>query len=72
MLFKREDTVAGGFHPSDLNNRRFGVKGTEGVYYRILDTETDTIEGLEKLNSVQQQAWINKKGSVSNPAAIAT
>ncbi len=58
------------FHPSDLNNRRFGIKGTEGAYYRILDTDADTIEGLEKLNSVQQQARINQGGPVSNPAAI--
>lgn len=58
------------FHPSDLNNRRFGIKGTEGVCYRILDTATNTVVGTEKLNSVQQRAQINRGGPVSNPAPI--
>ncbi len=58
------------FHPSDLNNRRFGIKGTEGVCYRILDTATGDVVGTEKLNSVQQRAQINRGGPVSNPTPI--
>lgn len=58
------------FHPSDLNNRKFGIKGTEGAYYRILDTQTGVVQDLEKLNAIQQQARINQGGPVSNPAPI--
>lgn len=58
------------FHPSDLNNRRFGIKGTEGSYYRILNDATDTIEGFRKLNSIQHRATIHEGGPVTNPSAI--
>jgi hypothetical protein len=58
------------FHPSDLNNRKFGIKGTEGAYYRILNSNTGLVEDLERLNAIQHQARINGSGSVSNPSQI--
>lgn len=57
-------------HPSDLNSRTFGIKGTEGVCYRILNTETGKVTGTDKLNSVQQTARINRGGAVTNPKPI--
>lgn len=56
--------------PSDLNNRRFGFKGTEGVCYKILNTSSGDIVGKVPLNSVQQTARINRGGPVTNPKPI--
>ena len=56
--------------PSDLNARSFGIKGTEGVCYRILNTTTDKIDGTESLNSVQNRATIRKGAAVTNPKSI--
>ncbi len=57
--------------PSDLNNRRFGIKGTEGVCYRIFDTTTGTLTGRTgKLNSTQHRATITRAALTDNPCDV--
>lgn len=57
-------------HPSDLNNRHFGLKGTEGAYYRILNELTGEIIGEAVLNSTQNQATIHDGAAIDNPQPI--
>ena len=62
-----EDTL----HPSDLNNRHFGIKGTEGVCYRILNTRTgEVLDRMPILNSTQNRATIHQGAPVDNPQPI--
>jgi hypothetical protein len=56
--------------PADLNNRLFGIKGTEGVCYRILNTQTNTVTGTEHLNSTENSSTINSGSFVDNPKSI--
>jgi hypothetical protein len=57
--------------PSDLNNRNFGIKGTEGVCARIFDTVTGTLtDRTVPLNSTQSNATITSPGTTDNPAPI--
>ncbi|MBA2307094.1 hypothetical protein H0W26_03100, partial [Candidatus Dependentiae bacterium] len=58
--------------PSDLNNRQFGIKGTEGVCYRIVDSATGTFTGeTGRLDSTQHRATIVSAAPTDNPCAIA-
>lgn len=61
-----------GHFPSDLNNRRFGIKGTEGSYYRVVNSQTGALVDTKKLNSVQTAATIVQGGPVTNPQPIQT
>ena len=56
--------------PSDLLHRKFGIKQTEGVCYRTLDTTSDQIVGGASLNSTQSTATISSIGRTDNPANI--
>ena len=60
--------------PAEFNRRLFGIKGTEGVYYRLLDTSTGevTIMPTSTLNSVQNKATIQDGSSVTNGQFIQT
>lgn len=55
--------------PSDLNSRILGIKGTEGVCYRIFENGKDTGK-TASLNSTQNGATIRSAGPVDNPQAI--
>jgi len=57
-------------HPSDLNNRKLGIKGTEGVCFRVIDKETGELRRTSELNSTQNTATIHQGGPVDNPQAI--
>lgn len=58
-------------HPNDLNNRNLGLKGTEGVCYRILNTQTgQVLKPMPRLNSTQNRATINQGAPVDNPKPI--
>ncbi len=56
--------------PSDLNNRRFGIKGTSGVCYRILDAASGDVIGTEALNATEHRSTITEAGPIDNPVAI--
>ena len=56
--------------PSDLNNRLLGLKGTEGVCYSIVDTDTNQTVATERLNSTQNRATIFNGAAVDNPKRI--
>ncbi len=63
-----EDTL----HPNDLNNRHFGIKGTEGVCYRVLNTQTRevVVPEMSFLNATQSRATIYQGGPIDNPKPI--
>ena len=55
--------------PSDLNNRRFGIKGTSGVCYRILSTINGDVIGTDA--SMQPNiSTITEAGPIDNPSAV--
>lgn len=56
--------------PSDLLHRKFGIKQTEGVCYRALDTTTDQIVGGGPLNSTQSLATISTIAPTDCPTPI--
>jgi len=56
--------------PSDLLHRKFGIKQTEGVCYRTLDTTTDQIVGGGPLNSTQSFATISTIDDTDSPSPI--
>ena len=67
---KEKLRIVDSLHPNDLNNRHFGIKGTEGVCFRILDTNTGTVINGGVLNSTQNRATISQGAPVDNPAPI--
>lgn len=56
--------------PSDNNNRKFGIKGTEGVCAKIFDVQDQEVISKITLNSTQDDATITKGGTVDNPEPI--
>ena len=60
--------------PAEFNLRLFGIKGTEGVFYRLLDSTTQEVQvdPTATLNSVQNRATINSGASVTNGQDIQT
>ena len=57
--------------PSDFNNDRLGIKGTEGVCARVFNTNTNTLTNdTVPLNSTQSNATIRQPGTVDNPQPI--
>ncbi len=68
---KEKLRIEDSLHPSDLNNRHFGIKGTEGVCYRIINTKTGVIQDrMPILNSTQNRATIHAGAPIDNPAPI--
>ena len=65
---KEKLRIEDSLHPNDLNNRHFGIKGTEGVCYRIINTVTGAIQDrMPILNSTQNRATIHEGAPVDNP-----
>lgn len=62
--------VVNDLFPSEYNNRRLGVKGTEGTCFRRFVPATGTIAGTGDLNSTQNQATAFQGGPIDNPSAI--
>jgi len=58
--------------PSDINNKLFGIKGTEGTHYRLINSQTSAVIATNKLNSVQHNATIQTAGTVTNAEPIQT
>ncbi len=56
--------------PSDLNNKSLGIKGTEGVCYSIVNTQTGKVTATERLNSTQNRATICSGATVVNGTAV--
>lgn len=56
-------------YPSDLNNRLFGIKGTEGVCSRILNPD-GTLQSANALNSTQSNATITSSAPTDNPQIL--
>ena len=57
-------------YPSDLNHILFGIKGTTGVCYRILNKETDYVTPGKSLNSTESLSTIANNSEVNNPQPI--
>ncbi len=55
--------------PSDVNSRLYGIKGTEGVCYTIVNSQGD-ITTTKLLNSTQNRATICSGAPVDNPKKI--
>lgn len=62
--------VVDSLYPSEYNNRRLGVKGTQGVCYRVLQPSTGRIILQEPLNSTSNRSTAYQAGPIDNPAAI--
>ena len=60
--------VRGDLYPSEYNNRRLGIKGTQGVCYRILPQSPQNPPG--PLNSTENQSTAYHSGPIDNPTAI--
>ncbi len=54
--------------PSDLNNRPLGIKGTEGVCYRIL--KNGELDSVAPLHSTQNGSTSQQGAPVDNPRAV--
>lgn len=63
-------TIVPRIFPSDLLHRKFGIKQTEGVCYRTLNTITDQIGDSGSLNSTQSSATISTIARTDFPAKI--
>lgn len=62
-----EDSI----RPSDLRNNEFGIKGTEGTCFRIINLETGKVScETHNLNSTQNNATITHGASIDNPQVI--
>lgn len=57
-------------YPSDLNHRSFGIKGTSGVCYRILNTDTGVIIQGDSLNTTENKSTATNNGRINNPRNI--
>lgn len=64
--------IVNNLFPSDLNNRNFAIKGTEGVCYKEFNPVTQQVVSVRPLNSSQSSATINRPGTIDNPQSIVT
>ena len=67
--------IENSLHPSDLNNREFGIKGTEGVCYQVVNRNTGRLipprPGENRdLKSTQYFATIFAGAPVDNPVPV--
>ncbi len=57
-------------YPSDLNHRNFAFKGTSGVCYRVLNTQTNEIIGEANLNATSSESTSTSSALIDNPQVI--